>query len=184
MQAQTGRNQFHRAAFSRRRRLTASWQAWRVVKARKFHQGPSRPCAFGTRPHTQKGARRWYSEPTALSVAGQASAEALVAAVILLITLLLVISQAGFMNEQVKALEANAVKEANCTRLVSAVNLVGGSELNSEMLISISFDANLANGYAEFAGYYCRTPHIVSAALIAGNVRVRKSNGVLSVENY
>ena len=115
---------------------------------------------------------------------GQVAVEALAAAVVLVLTFVLVVIYTGSQDDKVSLIESGALAEHECKRLASAITLVESSEDSSEIIISLSMDSNISAGYINFDRYYCAVPGSMAQGMVsAGEIRVMKSNGVVTIEN-
>jgi len=109
----------------------------------------------------------------------------MIALAILLLTLFLVYFQNTYQEEQIDFMEVTSLQYNECLRLRSAINFVSSSGDNSQIELFLNFDANINETNIEFSTYSCELHGVsLNSQLSIGNVRVQKSEGVISVENF
>lgn len=115
---------------------------------------------------------------------GQVSAEAITAAIIVVLFMVGVLASNWYMARQVSFLKDDAAQANDCGKLVSAIILVGSVPGNAKIETAIRSDANISRNTISFGAAFCTFSGAqISANLDAGEVRVSKVSGVVSVEN-
>ncbi len=77
------------------------------------------------------------------------------------------------------------VQRNDCTHLQAAIAAVQNTGANSQIELFISSDANVSQDIIRLGSYYCYfRSNDISAQLRQGDVRVKRVNGVVSIENF
>ena len=116
---------------------------------------------------------------------GQVSSEALVAGVILVLFMVGVLIGNSLMAREVVFISEDASQSNDCSRLVSAIALVSTVPENAQIETTITSDAIISKNTISFANTFCHFSGAqISKNLGAGNVRISKVSGVISLENF
>lgn len=116
---------------------------------------------------------------------GQVSLEAIIAIIILVLTLLVVVTQNNLRLEQNAFLEKSELQRGECTRLQSAVNLIQSNKENSQIELELKSDVNINTNFMNFQYYHCEfTGSHSFTQLTKGNIRISQINEVLVFENF
>ena len=115
---------------------------------------------------------------------GQVSVEAISAVVILIFFMVAVLFTSDYMGSQVSFLKKGCVQGGDCAKLVSALELVKTVPGNAQIETNIGSDANVYGNTISFGEQFCYfRGENISVQILAGNVRVSKVSGVVSIEN-
>jgi len=116
---------------------------------------------------------------------GQVSLEAIIAMIILVLTLLVVVTQNNLRLEQNEFLQNTGLQKGECTRLQAAITLIQSNKENSQIELEIKSDANINGNFVNFEYYFCEFIGTHSyTELSKGNIRISQINEVLVFENF
>ena len=115
---------------------------------------------------------------------GQVSIEATMAAVIMLIALVLILSQSSQRTQQLEYLNTAGVQAKECLALQSAISAVLSARDNAEIRVDVLHDVNFTKNTIDFPDNFCHfSGNQIEAELSGGIIKIRKVDGVVSAEN-
>ena len=115
---------------------------------------------------------------------GQVSVEAMVSFIVLLLVMVFVYFQLGEMQYASDFTSSSAILGNDCVKLQAAISMVRNSSADSWLQVFISGPAVISGNMITFENNYCYfNGQQISASLSAGNILVKKTGGVISVEN-
>ncbi len=116
----------------------------------------------------------------------QVTLEAVIAVVLLLLTVLIVFQQSAERARLLEFQKTSGLQKTECAALQSAISTVQSVNENSQVELTITGDFNVEKNTISFSDYYCNFNGAPTSkkVLSKGYVRVQKRDGNVTVENF